>query len=291
MKNDLREVLDKYNINSSKITIRGNTRIIDDRLVFKPRVNNDILKTYDYLKSRAFDYFPYPIEINKSFEIYPFIEDIHEPVEQKALDLMYLISLLHSKTTFYKEIDIDRIKEIYESMIEKTNYLDNYYNNIIDNIEREVYMSPSSYLIARNINIIFSSIYYVKDSIEKWYKLVQDNKNMRNVFIHGNINLNHYLKSDKPYLISFNKSRIDSPIFDLLSFYKSHYLNIDFNDLFKYYEIKYPLKEEERLLLFCYMAIPPVIEDSGNEYNMCIKINKIIDYLYKTSNLIMNYQK
>ncbi len=291
MKNDLREVLDKYNINSSKITIRGNTRIIDDRLVFKPRVNNDILKTYDYLKSRAFDYFPYPIEINKSFEIYPFIEDIHEPAEQKALDLMYLISLLHSKTTFYKEIDIDRIKEIYESMIEKTNYLDNYYNNIIDNIEREVYMSPSSYLIARNINIIFSSIYYVKDSIEKWYKLVQDNKNMRNVFIHGNINLNHYLKSDKPYLISFNKSRIDSPIFDLLSFYKSHYLNIDFNDLFKYYEIKYPLKEEERLLLFCYMAIPPVIEDSGNEYNMCIKINKIIDYLYKTSNLIMNYQK
>lgn len=291
MKNDLREVLDKYNINSSKITIRGNTRIIDDRLVFKPRVNNDIMKTYDYLKSRAFDYFPYPVEINKSFEIYPFIEDIHEPIEQKAQDLMYLISLLHSKTTFYKEIDIDKIKEIYESMIEKINYLDNYYNNIIDNIEREVYMSPSSYLIARNINIIFSSIYYVKDSIEKWYKLVQDNKNMRNVLIHGNINLDHYLKSDKPYLISFNKSRIDSPIFDLLSFYKNHYLNIDFNDLFKYYEIKYPLKEEERLLLFSYMAIPPVIEDSGNEYNMCIKINKIIDYLYKTSNLIMNYQK
>ena len=291
MKNDLRKILDKYNINSSKITIRGNTRIIDDRLVFKPRVNYDIIKTYDYLKSRAFDYFPYPIDINSNYEVYPYINNTDEPIEQKAQDLMYLISLLHSKTTFYREIDTDKIKEIYEGIIDKTNYLDNYYNNLIDNIEREVYMSPSSYLIARNINIIFGSIYYVKENIDKWYKLVENNKNIRNVFIHGNINLDHYRKSDKPYLISFNKSRIDSPIYDLLSFYKNHYLNNDFYDLFKFYESKYPLKEEERLLLFTYMAIPPAIENNDNEYVMCIKINKIIDYLYKTSNLIMNYQK
>ena len=51
----------------------------------------------------------------------------------------------------------------------------------------------------------------------------------------------------------------------------------------------YPLKEEERLLLFAYMAIPPKIEMQNSEYKMCIKINKIMDYLYKTSNLIMNY--
>ena len=34
------------------------------------------------------------------------------------------------------------------------------------------------------------------------------------------------------------------------------------------------------------MAIPPKIEIDNNEYKMCIKINKIIDYLYKTSNYI-----
>lgn len=291
MKNDLRSILDKYNINPSIFTIRGNTKILNNQIVIKPRVNNDILKTYDYLKSRAFDYFPYPIDIIDNYEVYPFIDNFDEPIEQKAQDMMYLISLLHSKTTFYKEIDIDKIKEIYENMMEETNYLEGYYNEMIDNIEREIYMSPSSYLIARNINIIFGSINYVKENIEKWYKIVENNKNMRNVFTHGNINLDHYRKSDKPYLISFNKSRIDSPIYDLLSFYKNHYMNIDFNDLFKFYESKYPLKEEERLLLFTYMAIPPVIENSDNEYNMCIKINKIIDYLYKTSNLIMNYQK
>lgn len=291
MKNDLRSIIKKYNINPSIVTIRGNTKILDNKIVIKPRVNYDIINNYNYLKSRAFDYFPYPIEISSDYEVYPYIDNNDEPIEQRAQDLMYLISLLHSKTTFYKEIDTNRIKEIYESIIDKSNYLENYYNNLIEGIEREVYMSPSSYLIARNINIIFGSIYYVKENINKWYKLVENNKNIRNVFIHGNINLDHYRKDDKPYLISFNKSRIDSPIYDLLSFYKNHYLNIPFPDLFKYYESKYPLKEEERLLLFTYMAIPPVIEIDDNEYKMCIKINKIIDYLYKTSNLIMNYQK
>ena len=61
--------------------------------------------------------------------------------------------------------------------------------------------------------------------------------------------------------------------------------------LFHFYEINYQLKDNERLLLFIYMAIPPKIVIDGSEYDMCIKINKNIEYLYKTSNLIMNYQK
>ena len=39
------------------------------------------------------------------------------------------------------------------------------------------------------------------------------------------------------------------------------------------------------------MAMPSKIEVENDEYKMCIKINKLMDYLYKTSNLIMNYHK
>ena len=290
MKNDIKNILDKYNINPSILTLRGTTKTINNQIVLKPRINYDIVRIYDYLNSRAFDYFPYPLEISDDYEVYPYVEDIEEPKEQKIRDLMYLISLLHSKTTFYKEMDMDKIKEIYEDILNEVNYLEGYYNELIENIEKEIYMSPSSYLIARNINIIYDSIYYVKKNTKKWYGLVEKNKNMRNVLTHGNINLDHYRKSDKPYLISFNKSKMDTPVKDLFVFYKNHYLDIDFTDLFKFYESKYPLKEDERILLFTYMAIPPRIEITGNEYDMCIKINKIIDYLYKTSNLIVNYQ-
>ena len=291
MNNNLREVLAKYDIPINKITILSNAKIVDDKIVVKERKNDDIDKTYSYLKSRSFDYFPEPIAMFDKYELYPYIDSGYEPKEQKAMDLMYLLSLLHSKTTFYREVDIDRNKEIYENIVNDLDYLNNYYSDLITSIEKEIYMAPSSYLIARNINIIFESIYYSRNMIESWYKKIENNKNERVVNIHNNITLDHYIKSEKPYLISWNKSRIDSPIYDLLSFYKNHYLELDFDDLFNYYESSYPLKEEEKLLLFSYMSIPDKIELENDEYRMCIKINKMIDYLYKTSNLIMNYQK
>lgn len=285
--NNIRDIVGNIN----KLTIKSSAKIIDNKIVIKERKNNNIDKIYRYLKSRSFDYFPNPIEITNNKEIYPYIDDTEEPIEQKAIDLTHLVSLLHNKTTFYREVDIDKNKEIYEDILSRLEYLNNYYTDLITLIEKEVYMSPSSYLIARNINIIFQSIYFSKDKVEEWYNIVKDNKNERVVNIHNNINLNHYRKSDKPYLISWNKSKIDKPIYDLLTFYQNHYLELDFDDLFHYYESNYPLKEEERILLFTYMAIPPKIEIEDSEYKMCIKINKIIDYLYKTSNLIMNYQK
>ena len=285
--NNIRDIVGNIN----KLTIKSNAKIIDNKIVIKERKNNNIDKTYRYLKSRSFDYFPEPIEIDNIKEIYPYIDDTEEPIEQKAVDLTHLVSLLHNKTTFYREVDIDKNKEIYEDILSRLEYLNNYYTDLITLIEKEVYMSPLSYLIARNINIIFESIYFSKDKVEEWYNIVKDNKNERVVNIHNNINLNHYRKSDKPYLISWNKSKIDKPIYDLLTFYQNHYLELDFDDLFHYYESNYPLKEEERILLFTYMALPPKIEIEDSEYKMCIKINKIIDYLYKTSNLIMNYQK
>lgn len=289
MNNYVRKIASEYNIPINKITIKNNTRIIDDKIVLKKKKNNDLNNVYKYLKSRSFDYFPEPITIDNLYEVYPFLEDIYEPSEQKATDIMHLLGLLHSKTTFYREIDIDKNKEIYENISDELEYLNNFYNDFITMIEKEVYMSPSGYLIARNINIIFGSIYYAKHNLEEWYKKIDNNKNERVVNIHNNISLDHYIKNEKPYLISWNKSRIDSPIYDLLSFYKNHYLDFDFDDLFHFYESGYPLKEDERLLLFTYMAIPYKIEIISDEYEMCIKINKMIEYLYKTSNLIMNY--
>lgn len=289
MNNYVRKIASEYNIPINKITIKNNTRIIDDKIVLKKKKNNDLNNVYKYLKSRSFDYFPEPITTDNLYEVYPFLEDTYEPSEQKATDIMHLLGLLHSKTTFYREIDIDKNKEIYENISDELEYLNNFYNDLITMIEKEVYMSPSGYLIARNINIIFGSIYYAKHNLEEWYKKIDNNKNERVVNIHNNISLDHYIKNEKPYLISWNKSRIDSPIYDLLSFYKNHYLDFDFDDLFHFYESGYPLKEDERLLLFTYMAIPYKIEIISDEYEMCIKINKMIEYLYKTSNLIMNY--
>ena len=63
MNNDIRSEVSKYNLPYNKLTIKSGVKIVDDRIVIKNKNNNDIDKTYNYLRSRAFDYFPYPIDM------------------------------------------------------------------------------------------------------------------------------------------------------------------------------------------------------------------------------------
>lgn len=292
METDLREILERDHIKFNKITIKNNTKIIntdDGNLVIKKDYKN-LENTYNYLLSRSFDYFPKIISKKGDYNIYEYIEDIYEPDEQRILDIITLLTMLHSKTTFYKEIDIDNYKYIYETISDKLEYLYNYYTDIITLIEKNVYMSPSNYLIARNINKIYQSIGFSKNTLESWYELIKDKRKVRVVNIHNNLSLDHYLKSDKPYFISWNKNKIDMPIYDLLILYKKYYLDFDFFELFNYYESRYPLTEEERELLFVLMAMPTKLEFEDNEYDLCIKCRKFFDYIYKTEKLITEYK-
>lgn len=284
---------DLINSEYQKITIKNNVRIIstkDKNYVIKKK-NKDLNKTYNYLKSRSFNYFPEIIMSRDDYDIYEYIDNTNEPSEQKMLDLINLLTLLHNKTTFYKEIDLDKYKEIYEDILNKCEYLYNFYEDIASIIEKDIYMSPSSYLFIRNISTIFGSIKYCKKEIENWYQLIQDKRKVRYVNIHNNLSLDHYLKNDKGYFISWGKNKIDMPIYDLIGLYKKHYLEFDFYELFKLYENKYPLLEEERKLLFILLSLPDKIEFNGNEYDMCVKIGSFIDYLYKTDKLIEEYNK
>lgn len=277
-----------------KITIKNNVEIIDtdnNTYVIKKKTNKNLDYIYDYLHSRSFDYFPKRLIKDDEYDIYEYVEDVKLPNEQKILDLVNLLTLLHSKTTFYKEIDIDIYKNIYEDVVGRIEYLNNYYNNLMDIIETNIYMSPSEYLIARNISLIYNSLNYARYQIDRWYDLIKDKRKIRLVNIHNNLSIEHYIKKDKPYFISWDKSKIDMPIYDILSLYKNHFLDFEFMDILKFYESKYPLLMEERILLFILMALPSEIDISSSEYNTCIKVRNLLDYLAKTEYLTTEYGK
>jgi len=189
----------------------------------------------------------------------------------------------------YKEVDIDNYKYIYESINNQIEDILNYYNIVMDNIETVVYMSPSNYLISRNISFIYSAINYAKRSIDYWYKLVENKRKIRVVVNHNNLSLEHYLKEDKPYLISWEKSKIDMPIYDLISLYNNHYLEFDFTEIFRIYLSKYPLTEEEMTLFLVIISIPNKIIESNSEYKTVLNIRRQLDYIYKTSELVKEY--
>ena len=189
----------------------------------------------------------------------------------------------------YKEIDLDNYKYIYEELNDKIEDIFNYYNTIMDNIESTIYMSPSDYLISRNISFIYSAINFAKRNIDYWYKLIENKRKVRVVVNHNNLSLEHYLKEDKPYLLSWEQSKIDMPIYDLISLYNNHNLDFDFTELLKIYLSKYPLTKEEITLFLGIISIPNKIVQSNSQYKTVLNIRRQLDYIYKTSELVKEY--
>ena len=287
----INEILKKYKLKPNRYVKNGKATIVDTEIGrFVIKKNNYNKKIFNYLKSRNFNYYPKIInDLDEEYEISEYIEEIDYPNEQKMLDLINLISLLHSKTTHFKEIDYEDYKQIYEDIKNNIEYLEDYYNEMITIIESHVYMSPSEYLLARNISRIFISLNFFKNEIENWYNLIKDKTKQRVVVLHNNLDLSHFIKNDNSYLISWDKSKIGIPIFDLYILYKRHALDYDFSEILKNYEKNYPLKKEERILLFILIALPIKLEFNKSTYELTKEISNQMDIMYKTEKLISPY--
>lgn len=289
---EISEFLKKYHLTPNSYQKKGKAIIVttkDGKYVIKSknRENNNIFK---YLESRNFHYFPPKLSSEEDdYELVPYIEEPDMPQEQKMMDFMDLIALLHSKTTYYEEIDLEEFQKIEEDIHNNIEYLTSYYNDIITLIENKIVYSPSEYLFARNVSIILDTLSYLEELLDSWYKMVKDKRKVRYVVVHNNLDLDHFLKEKNNYLISWDKSKIDLPIYDLYKLYKKNHLIYDFDNLLKRYERIYPLLEEERRLFHILILLPDKIEWNASEYEMCGKISDMIDSLYKTKDFVLPY--
>ena len=290
MNNYINSVKEIYKIN--KYTYKGNAIILesnDTNLVIKER-KKDLNKLFNYLKSRNFDNFPKLIDDSRSnIDIYEYIEDTSYPKEQRASDLIDLVSNLHNKTSYYKDVTEDNYKEIYENIKNNLDYYSYTYEKYFDDFFKEIYHSPSKYLFMRNYSKINANINFCKKELDNWYDLVKNLKRSRVSIVHNNLELDHYLKKDKGYLISWDKSIIDTPILDLVNLYKKECLNVNFDNLFQSYLRSFNLNEEELKLFLLLISLPPEIKFLDNEFKSCIDLRNKLDYIYKTENLIRPY--
>ena len=279
------------NVNVNKIEKKSKTLIVDIdgiKYVIKEKNNIDINSLYDYLSSRDFINFPKLLFYNDKYNVFEYLKSKNNSKEEKANDLIETLSLLHEKTSYYKEIDINEYKEIFENISNKISYVSNYYTNLILKIEQNMFMSPSNYLLARNISKIFELLNYSKKCIDSWYNIIKSNAKARIVTLYNNIDLNHIFKDKNLYLISWDKSIKGNPIYDLYNFYEK-YTNIDFYQLLKLYENKFDHLKEEKLLLFSLISIPKTININNSEIDYCKDIKSIIDNLFRTDFFLSKY--
>lgn len=280
----INEILKNKGIKARRYEKKGKVTIIDTKdkkYVYKEgKIESQIL---NYLKSRSFEYIPsFLNNIQDTYQLSEYISDLNIPKEQKMLDLIRLIALLHSKTTHYKEIDLDYYEQIYEDLDGNINYLYIYYTDLITLIESKVYMSPSESMFANNITKIYQTLSKNKERLDKWHSHIKEKRKERRVVLHNNLKLEHFLESDIPYLISWDKAKIGNPVFDIYKLYQNHILDFDFETILNEYEKSYPLLKEEKELLFILISMPDLIDFKQDEYTNCKIISKMLDKIYKT---------
>lgn len=272
-----------------RYTIKGKSTILETtcgNFIIKPK-NKDINELYTYLTNRGFMNYPKIIDSSRDeVNVFEYVEDIKLPKEQKCDDLIEIIASLHNKTSYFKEVSEDKFKSIYEDIKSNISYLSNYYNTLYEIGFNEVYASPSNYIFMRNYFKINAALEYANSELDNWYSLVTNETKIRVCLIHNNLELNHLLNNK---LISWDNYMIDTPVIDIVKLYKKEWKNINFSEILERYIYKFPLLDYEKKLLFILISLPPQIKKSNNEFEKCKVISEVMDYVFKTEELIRPY--
>ena len=277
-----------------RYTIRGNCTILETTsgnfVVKKRPKEKDLVSIFNYLKSRNFDYFPniYSDVRDESY-VYEFIEDNRVLNPQKSEDLINLVALLHSKTSYNKEVSEEIYKEIYEDIKNNIMYLKDYYKKYYELFLHDIYMSPSEYNFVRNYSKIQAALNFSENELDSWYSLVKNKKNERVSLIHNNLSLDHFIRNDKDYLISWDNTKFDTPILDLVKLYQKDFWDLEFSTLYKKYLAIANISESEQKLFFIIISLVPEIKFDGTEFECVKNMRKSLDYIYKTEEFLAPY--
>lgn len=291
--NNLLRIIKEKNLHPKRYQKIKNVYVISSNnhdYVIKQNTNNyDI---YKYLLSRDFNYFPENFNtINDNYDLSEYIKDESLNKTQKINDYIEILAILHQKTSYIREINLDEIKKEYEELNEKIMDIRKYYINLNDLMDKEMFLSPSMYLLVRNISLIYALLDNSSLLLQELYENIKNKKSIRVSLLHNNIDLDHLIVSDNRYLISWDKAYFESPVYDLEKFYRRYFLDIELNDFINVYERINKLTREEKMLLIIKLAVPSKIELSYNTYLDTRIINGEINYLNKIYELLVFMKK
>ncbi len=271
----------------NKIEKRGSITIRDGKFVVKEEQSLTDLEKY--LLSRDFHGFIPILSREEGKNKYPYLEDYSLNKEQLGTDIASSLASLHNKTSFNKEVNIDKQKNIYDQIAGYITYLDEEFISILKNIEYVDFPSPSETLFMSQFSKIKESLGFCKRELDAWYEIVQNKTKERISTIHGNVCIDHALLNDRLYLTSWKESRLDIPIVDIIDFYHHDWNKLEFSSILETYLSKCELLPEEKKLLFINISLPYLPKFKKSETENVMQIRRLFDYLYKTEALIGPY--
>lgn len=289
--NKIKDIIKNERIN--KVERIDNLLVVEtesNKYCIKEKSGKGVQNLFKYLSSKDFNNY-LNIEINNNYQISRYINQNIIEDSEKLTILVYLISMLHTKTTYYENINLDEIKKIYEELTDHIFEVKKHYEDLVDKNDILLYPPPSMFWLMNNISIILKSLDMSKFYLDKWYEIIKDKQRIRKVTIHNNLKLSNLLTGDNYYLINWDKSIKASPIYDIESLFKNNYEIIDMVDIYNLYISKYQLFDEEVYLLMSRLLLINELELGDNEFQNTIAVNQKIYYLEKINEFLKNSMK
>ena len=268
----------------SRNAIIGNVKI-KKGIVYKKINNPKCGYLFDYLNTMNFNNIP-SYRFVDDYVTYDYIDDLSIKNDLKAKEIINLIALLHNKTSYTKDLDLNLINGLKDKYLNHVNYYINYFNHFYQNNIANNYYRPSTYLILRNYTLIKDYLNLTKDLIMKWYDNVINNNHIRLSIIHNNLSLSHFIHNQDNYLISWDHFRNDFPMVDLAIFYQKYYNQFDFSSLFTDYLKINPLTDDEMMLFKILLLLNFTYDEELTQMNRLKNDTIFILYLNKTISLI-----
>lgn len=273
--------------NIKKYSFFDNVKYIETdqgNFIIKESNNEEIYKNLD--RNNFDNYIDYKYEID-NYKIYPYIDNIEVDTEEKGLDIIHLMSKLHLNTSYYKNISLNDINEFYEQKKEKVKELNDYYEYLRFIYEEKPIHTPTEIYFLKNMSSIFISLDMIGKYIEKWYKIMKEKNSTRTTLIHNNLNLSHIIENNKPYLISWDKAKYSSPIYDFVNLYRQEFNKLDFVKLLDIYINNMKLSKEEIYLLYIEILMPSKLTFDNNEIKNIYDLTYLNIYQHKTNYLVL----
>jgi len=271
-----------------KYTVRGKTISFESTMgnyVLKPK-NKDIKKLYNYLDSRSFNFYDKIEKEEDNYYLYEYLKDTSIPKEQKMQDFIRMIAKLHRSTIYFKQINNDKYKEIYDNLKDNITYLKEYYSNMYDEYFNIVIPSPSKNYFLNNYSLINNNLLFLDNEVDEWFKLVSNLDRQRVCLLHNNLSLEHFINNK---IISWDNYTFDTPILDLVILYRNEHLNFSFKNILEEYLNILSLNEDELKLFFILISLPSEVSLKYDEFTNCTLVYNLINDIYLSEELIRPY--
>lgn len=278
-------IIEKVEKNPTYILLYGKEKIY----LFKEKENSK-KELFQFLETIQYPYYvPLLNDYDDPYELYPYYEDTIKEDSMKGKELINALLSLHLKTMSEEDLEDNTKEDIYERIKKELTEKEAYYEELQKYSESFPFPRVDYYYLLNNISIIYKSIWWSKELLEKWFQL--KSHSIYKSYVLHNAYLKNFKISHISYFINFEECYRDYRIYDLLNFYKEDQLKISMPPLIKAYNNQSPLTKSELLLLNCLLLIPNTIHFTEDVYNNTVQIKYELDKIDKTFQFLSEKDK